>query len=449
VDDPPLGRLFQATNRGAETVREDPKGLPVYVGGMVTAGSIRRCRLRSCGVTLHSDRSRWGEAEPDPVSQWLDDGLFPGRTGWRQSPEDKRESCGKIQRPVRADHPSGVGHFPTREAPAEVAARWSSTSFQDLDEWRDQFRRLPFPVCTGSQDMPEIDVRSDDLTQRFLTVNDVRLHYAESGHGEPALLIPGWPQTLYAWRHVAPLLAAEGRRVIVLDPRGVGGSDKPVHGYDLDTVASDVHGFVTQLGLVRAGGIDVVSHDVGSWISYALASAYPDDVRRLVLSEMTIQTSDTMRPIPDDSTNIASWHFGFNRLPDLPETLVAGRERLFLDWLFDHKAKRPEAIDAVAREHYARSFAAPGAARAGFDYYRALLSTSGLRRMTERVAQPLAMPVLAIGADGGVGTGLADSLHGAALALHSVVLAGGHYLPEEAPAEFTQAVLSFWQGAAR
>jgi pimeloyl-ACP methyl ester carboxylesterase len=130
------------------------------------------------------------------------------------------------------------------------------------------------------------------------------------------------------------------------------------------------------------------------------------------------------------------------------EILVAGRERLFLGWLFDHKARRPDAIDAVAREHYARSFAAPGAARAGFDYYRALLSTHGLQRMRERVARPLTMPVLAVGADGGIRARLAESLDGAAVSLHSVVLAGGHYLPEEAPVEFTQAVLNFWENTA-
>jgi pimeloyl-ACP methyl ester carboxylesterase len=227
------------------------------------------------------------------------------------------------------------------------------------------------------------------LTHQFVTVGSVRLHYVEAGQGEPVLLIPGWPQNWYAWRHVAPLLVAAQRRVIVLDPRGLGDSEKPEQGYDLDTVAADVHGLIAELGLC---GIDVVSHDVGSWISYALACAYPADVRRLVLSEMTIQTSETLRPIPDEAANIASWHFGFNRLPDLPEMLVAGRERLFLNWLFDHKSTRPDVIDAVAREHYTRSFSAPGAAKAGFEYYRALLSTHGLRRMKECLAQPLAMP---------------------------------------------------------
>lgn len=231
------------------------------------------------------------------------------------------------------------------------------------------------------------------LTHDLLTVGEVRLHYADAGDGEPVLLIPGWPQTWYAWRYVMPLLVAEGRRVIVLDPRGLGESDKPAHGYDLDTVATDVHGFIQRLDLAGPSGLDIVSHDVGSWIAYALASTYPSDLRRLVLSEMTIQTPDAARPIPDDRTNIATWHFGFNRLADLPEALVAGRERLFLDWLFDNKSARPGAIDGTAREHYARSFAAPDAARAGFDYYRALLNPHGLLRMAERLTRPLSMPV--------------------------------------------------------
>lgn len=271
------------------------------------------------------------------------------------------------------------------------------------------------------------------------------MHYAEAGSGKPVLLLAGWPQDWFAWRYVAPILVAEGRRVIMLDPRGFGESDKPSDGYDLDTVATDVHDLLKLLQLDGTGGVDIVSHDVGSWIAYALACGWPDNVRSVVLSEMTIQQPDTRQPIPDDSSNIATWHFAFNRLPTLPEALVAGRERLFLDWMFDHKTFRPEAIDESAREHYARAFSAPGAARAGFDYYRALFSTEGLQRMADRLARPLTMPVLVIGATGGVGPRLAESLYGAASDLHQTVLNSGHYLPEEAPSEFAGAVISFWR----
>ncbi|WP_159995127.1 alpha/beta fold hydrolase [Roseomonas sp. 18066] len=280
------------------------------------------------------------------------------------------------------------------------------------------------------------------LAHRRVAVAGVRLHVAEAGQGPPVLLLPGWPQSWLAWRHVVPLLVAAGRRVVVLDPRGLGDSDRPEGGYDLDTVAGEIHGFLAQEGLL---GLDIVSHDVGSWIAYALAAGHPAAVHRLVLSEMTMQTAGVARPVPDEAANIAGWHFGFNRLHGLPEALVAGRERLFLDWMFDNKAARPAAIDEAARAHYEGCFARPGAARAGFDYYRALLSPAGLARMAERLAVPLPMPVLAIGAEGGVRGRLADSLQGAAPRLSSLVLPGGHYLPEEAPEAFAAAVLAFWR----
>ena len=85
-------------------------------------------------------------------------------------------------------------------------------------------------------------------------VNGVGLHYIEAGQGDPVLLLPGWPQDWYAWRKMVPLLVAQHRRVIVLDPRGYGDSDKPAGGYDLDTAAVDVHGFIAATGLARPGG---------------------------------------------------------------------------------------------------------------------------------------------------------------------------------------------------
>lgn len=307
---------------------------------------------------------------------------------------------------------------------------------------------LTYPVSAsgGAHHAPRQAVpTAAAATQHVVRVGMVNLRYSEFGRGDPVLLLPGWPEDGYAWRKVAPLLAATGRRVIVLDPRGFGDSDKPRDGYDLDTVAADVHAFLAATGLTRRGGIDIVTHDLGGWIGYALASAYPQDVRRLVLSEVTIPRPDQPRPVPDDSANIKTWHFAFNRLPGLPETLVAGHERAFLDWLFDDKARRPAAIDLKARAEYERVFAAGGGAHAGFEYYRNLFSTGGLQRMKERLSSPLPMPVLAIGADGGVGSLLIQSMRGAATDLHGIVLQNcGHYLPEECPTEFAKAVGSFW-----
>ncbi|MDB5460598.1 MAG: alpha/beta hydrolase, partial [Caulobacteraceae bacterium] len=70
-----------------------------------------------------------------------------------------------------------------------------------------------------------------------VVINGVRLHFVEGGSGPPILLLPGWPQSWYAWRYVMPLLAKAGRRVIALDPRGMGDSDRPASGYEMRTVA--------------------------------------------------------------------------------------------------------------------------------------------------------------------------------------------------------------------
>jgi pimeloyl-ACP methyl ester carboxylesterase len=276
--------------------------------------------------------------------------------------------------------------------------------------------------------------------------NGVRLHYVTIGKGEPVLLLPGWPESWYAWRSVMKELAASGREVYALDPRGFGDSEKPASGYDLATSSDDVHAFIAAIGLARAGGIDIVSHDVGTWIAYAHASAHPQDVRRLVLSEALIPWTAPPAPTPSDTQNIKSWHFGFNRLNDLPETLVQGHERAYLTWLFSNKSVRGWTIDPVALDEYVRVFSAPGAARAGFDYYREAFNTSGMTQMKTRLAHKLPMPVLTLGGEGSLGPNMLLNLQPLAENVHGEVVSGcGHYLPEECPIEFTQAVSDFWR----
>ena len=86
-----------------------------------------------------------------------------------------------------------------------------------------------------------------------VVIKGVRLHFVEGGSGTPILLLPGWPQSWYAWRYVMPLLANAGRRVIALDPRGMGDSDRPASGYEMRTVAAEIHGFVEALRLTANG----------------------------------------------------------------------------------------------------------------------------------------------------------------------------------------------------
>jgi hypothetical protein len=82
------------------------------------------------------------------------------------------------------------------------------------------------------------------------SVNGIQLHYVIGGHSDPAVLLHGWPETWYEWRHVMPTLA-KNYTVIAPDLRGLGDSSKPLTGYDGKTTAEDIHQLVAQLGVQR------------------------------------------------------------------------------------------------------------------------------------------------------------------------------------------------------
>jgi pimeloyl-ACP methyl ester carboxylesterase len=301
-------------------------------------------------------------------------------------------------------------------------------------------------AALGAMAAPPAGAATPGPEHHSVSANGVRLHYVTMGEGEPVLLVPGWPESWYAWRHVMRGLAASGRKAVALDPRGFGDSDKPAAGYDMKTAADDIHAFIQATGLARPGGIDVVSHDVGTWIAYAHASAYPQDVRRLVLSEASIPGTTPAAGPPSDEANVKTWHFGFNRLNDLPETLVQGHERPYLSWLFSNKAVRGWRIDPAAVDEYVRVFSVPGAAHAGFEYYRQSFNEAGIAQMKARTAHRLAMPVFTLGGSGGLGAAMLKNVQPLAERVSGVVLEGcGHYLPEECDAEYTRAVRDFWQ----
>jgi alpha-beta hydrolase superfamily lysophospholipase len=116
------------------------------------------------------------------------------------------------------------------------------------------------------------------------SVNGIQLHYVIGGHGDPVILLHGWPQTWYEWRHVMPALA-KNYTVIVPDLRGLGDSSKPLTGYDGKTTAEDIHQLVSQLGF---RDIFLVGHDFGVQVAYSYAAAHPNEVRRLVILDVPI-----------------------------------------------------------------------------------------------------------------------------------------------------------------
>jgi len=111
--------------------------------------------------------------------------------------------------------------------------------------------------------------------------NGIRLRVALSGKGPLVILVHGWPESWYSWRHQISALAAAGYRVAAPDVRGYGGSDKPaaLEAYAIKEMCADVAGLVTALGETRA---ILIGHDWGAPIVWNTALFYPERVRAVV-----------------------------------------------------------------------------------------------------------------------------------------------------------------------
>lgn len=306
-------------------------------------------------------------------------------------------------------------------------------------------------LCRGvARYLATLATRQDDynpyamkLEHRKLALSRVDLHVVTAGAGPAVVLLHGWPQTWHAWRKVMPLLEAN-HRLIAPDLPGLGDSTRPASGYDKKTLAADLWEMCERLDLDR---IHLVGHDWGGPTAFALACAHADAVQTLTILDVTIPGIG-----PDISQGGRRWHHAFHMTPDLPETLVRGREREYLAWFYTEFCWREGAIDASDIDEYVRCYAQPGALSAGFAYYRSIpqdkinnaaILASGFR---------LPMPVLALGgarteARGRSGEPL-DSLRLIAPdARGGAVPDCGHFIPEEQPEVLAERLLEFFRTA--
>jgi pimeloyl-ACP methyl ester carboxylesterase len=144
------------------------------------------------------------------------------------------------------------------------------------------------------------------LEHHTAQVNGTRLHYVRAGQGRPVMLLHGWPQTWYEWRHVMDLLAGDFT-VIAPDLRGFGYSGKPAAGYDAETMAADLAALAGQLGL---RDVTVIGHDWGAVFGYVYAASSPEQVSALGIVEMALPgvgvMEQAMAPQPG-ATTCGTW----------------------------------------------------------------------------------------------------------------------------------------------
>jgi len=286
----------------------------------------------------------------------------------------------------------------------------------------------------------------NEVRHHTIRANGIRHHYAEAGEGAPIILLHGFPETSYAWRHQIPVLA-KTYRVIAPDLRGYGETEKPASGYDKRTMASDVRELMRVLDLPR---IALVGHDRGARVATRFAKDHADVLDRLVVMD-NVPTRIVAREFNARLAR-AYWFFIFHQVADLPEALISGREDLWLRHFFSDWCYNPHAISGEAFDTYVRAYRSPGAVRGALADYRA---------NAEDVAQDIldadvkiACPTLSLwGADfyavgqmfdmAAVWAEMADDLRTFA------VPQCGHLPQEEQPEIVNQLLLEFlagWQG---
>src|SRR5579862_2306559 len=248
---------------------------------------------------------------------------------------------------------------------------------------------------------------------------DIFVRYG--GHGPVVVLLHGYAENSDSWAPLAEDLMKD-HTVVVPDLRGIGRSSKPTDGYDKKTQAKDIRAVVTALGFDRTF---VVAHDIGNMVAYAYAAMYRDKVERLVVMDAPIPGIEPWNTI---LLNPGVWHFNFHG-PDA-ERLVAGRERIYFDRIWDGFTGDPSEPDEATRNFFTSTYAQPGGMRAGFAQFTAFSTDAADNKVFEQVK--LTMPVLAVGGEKSFGPLQAVIMrHVATNVQEAVVLGSGHWLMEE------------------
>lgn len=284
-----------------------------------------------------------------------------------------------------------------------------------------------------------------------LDLPDVRLAALTWGpaDGPLALLLHGFPDTAHTWRHLGPVLADDGWRVVAPFTRGYAPSEVPTDGrYDVGALMADAVAVHEHLG----GGADavLVGHDWGALTANALAAHRDSPFAKVVALSVppipALRSARALSRLPRQL--LRSWYIAFHQLPALPERvldpLVA---KLWRDWspAYDASADLP---------HVRAALAGPAHRRAAIGYYRALTRPWGMpahyRHWQGALTDPALTPTLYLHGrdDGCLGAGFVPLVR-PVLPLGSevhVVDDAGHFLQLEQPAVVNDLVRRFFAG---
>jgi pimeloyl-ACP methyl ester carboxylesterase len=206
-----------------------------------------------------------------------------------------------------------------------------------------------------------------DIHHSFIEANGVRFHCAESGAGPLVLLLHGFPECWYSWRKQLPALAAAGYRAVAPDMRGYNLTDKPRHGYNIESLVDDVFALAAALGETR---FQLVGHDWGAVVAWQAAWRRPDALRSLTIMNVPHPTAFAEYVRSSPSQMLKSSYMLLFQIPRLPEWVLTRNRAAAIASAFRRSAKRPDTFSKAELDVYREAFLRPGAATCTLNYYR-------------------------------------------------------------------------------
>jgi epoxide hydrolase 4 len=291
-------------------------------------------------------------------------------------------------------------------------------------------------------------VPDPEWQHHFIEANRIRLHYVTQGEGELVILLHGFPEFWYSWRYQIPALARHFK-VVAPDLRGYNDSEKPVSGYDLDTLSTDIRSLIEKLGYDRA---HVVGHDWGGVIAWNLAQKFPQSLDRLVVLSAPHPQKFVREMLSNLDQLRRSWYVFAFQIPGLPEWLIQQNLQNFVKNIFQEQAVRKGAFTEETAQLYQAALNKPGALSAALNYYRQLFTSLHWVRDWWRSPDPISAPTLVLWGeeDSFLSHRLAEGLDQLVYAPCQIKLLPhcGHWIQQEAPETVNRELLTFLRGSA-
>lgn len=276
------------------------------------------------------------------------------------------------------------------------------------------------------------------VTHHRLDVDGVDLHYVSAGSvGSPILLIHGWPETWWAFRHVIPLLART-HRVYAVDLRGFGDSSHDArHDYREQAFVEDLRALTDHLDV---GPVHLLAQDISGGLAFTFAATHPDAVRSFIGVETTFAGFGLERLA--DVNNGGSWHLGFLGTPGIPQLMIDGHERDLVEWAYTAMGATSGRVTPADLDEFVAAYTGPDAWHGSSGLYRSLFTDAG-RTKALAESRPLRMPVLAVDGPNFPFTANSLSQVSAGEPLSRRIENVGHLVAQEAPDELASVILDF------